>query len=59
MAKFAWIITGVGFLAILGSILYPLDLISKQTVLILLFGGAATMFIGSMLRSFSLLKKFN
>lgn len=57
MTKFGWFLTLVGFLAILSSILYPLDVISKQTVLILLFGGAGTMFVGSMIRNLSLLKK--
>lgn len=57
MIKFGWFLALIGFLSILSSILYPLDLISKQTVLILLFGGAGTMFVGSMIRNLSLLKK--
>lgn len=57
MTKFGWFLSVIGFFAILGSVLYPLDVISKQTVLILLFGGAGTMFVGSMIRNLSLLKK--
>ncbi len=57
MTKFGWFLTLIGFLLILSSVLYPFDVISKQTVLILLFGGAGTMFVGSMIRNLSLLKK--
>ncbi|HEO8422388.1 hypothetical protein [Niallia sp. FSL W8-0635] len=57
MTKFGWFLTLIGFLSILSSVLYPFDVIGKQTVLILLFGGAGTMFVGSMIRNLSLLKK--
>lgn len=51
MTKFGWFLTLIGFLSILSSVLYPFDVIGKQTVLILLFGGAGTMFVGSMIRN--------
>ncbi|WP_419883054.1 hypothetical protein ACN6MY_05295 [Peribacillus sp. B-H-3] len=57
MKKLGWILSGLGALAILGSLLYPIDIITKKTFFILLLGGAGVMFIGSMVRSFSLLKK--
>ncbi|WP_199484597.1 hypothetical protein [Peribacillus glennii] len=57
MKKFAWILTGIGALMIIGSVLYPLDVINKTTCLIMLLGGSGIMFVGSMIRSFSLLKK--
>ena len=57
MVKLGWILTFFGFICILGSILYPLDIISKNTVLIFLLGGSGIMFVGSMIRNFGVLKK--
>ena len=52
MNKLGWYITGIGFLLIVSSLLYPLDIISKHLFLILILSGAAIMFVGSMIRSF-------
>lgn len=57
MQKLAWGLTVIGFIAILSGILYPLDVINKSTLFTLLIGGACVMFVGSMVRSFSVLKK--
>ncbi|MFL0363143.1 hypothetical protein ACH0BF_08970 [Pseudobacillus sp. 179-B 2D1 NHS] len=57
MKKMSWIFTVIGFITIISSALYPLDVISKQAFLALLIGGAGVMFVGSMIRSFSILKK--
>ena len=57
MVKLGWILTVLGFVAIIASILYPFHLISKNIVLIFLFGGAGVMFVGSMIRNVGLLKK--
>ncbi|WP_198936753.1 hypothetical protein [Domibacillus epiphyticus] len=57
MQKLGWGLTIIGFAAILGGILYPLEVISKTTFFSLLIGGACVMFIGSMVRSFSMLRK--
>ncbi|WP_199880753.1 hypothetical protein [Bacillus massiliglaciei] len=57
MVKLGWILTLAGALAIIGSILYPLDVISKTEVLYLLIGGAVLMFAGSMIRNFAVLRK--
>jgi hypothetical protein len=57
MKKLGWMLTAIGALLIVSSILYPLEFINKTTVLILLLGGSVIMFIGSMIRSFSILKK--
>lgn len=52
LKKLGWYITGIGFLIILGSLLYPLDIINKSTFLKLILSGAGVMFVGSMIRSF-------
>lgn len=52
LKKLGWYITGIGFLLILGSLLYPLDIINKSTFLKLILSGAGVMFVGSMIRSF-------
>ncbi|WP_169829355.1 hypothetical protein [Domibacillus antri] len=57
MKKLGWMLSGLGALSILGSVLYPLQMISKDTFFIMLLGGAGVMFIGSMIRSFAVLKK--
>lgn len=57
MKKFGWILSVLGAIMIIGSILYPLDFINKTTFLVLILGGAGFMFVGSMVRSFSMLKK--
>jgi hypothetical protein len=58
MKKLGWILTAIGALCIIGSLLYRLGIINKSTLLILLFGGSLVMFIGSMIRTFSALKKY-
>ncbi|WP_409294257.1 hypothetical protein V1498_13625 [Peribacillus sp. SCS-26] len=57
MKKLGWGLSLIGFLFILCGILYPLDIITKNQFLILLLGGAATMFIGSMIRAIALVQK--
>ncbi|WP_174234316.1 hypothetical protein [Bacillus sp. V59.32b] len=57
MKKFGWILSAVGAILIIGSILYPLDLVDRTTFLVMILGGAGLMFVGSMIRSFSMLKK--
>ncbi|MFJ8266646.1 hypothetical protein [Peribacillus asahii] len=52
MNKLGWIISGLGALLIFSSLLYPLDVIEKNTFLVLLLGGAGIMFIGTMIRAF-------
>ncbi|MEH6948992.1 hypothetical protein V7068_18360 [Bacillus sp. JJ634] len=52
MNKLGWIISGLGALLIFGSLLYPLDVIEKNTFLVLLLGGAGIMFVGTMIRAF-------
>lgn len=57
MKKIGWFMTILGVIVALSAVLYPLGLVSKVTCLYLLLGGAGCMFIGSMIRAFSLLKK--
>ncbi|CAH0347443.1 hypothetical protein [Bacillus sp. CECT 9360] len=57
MKKLGWILSVVGAFLIIGSVLYPLDFIEKTTFLVMILGGAGVMFAGSMIRSFSMLKK--
>ncbi|AZV42546.1 MULTISPECIES: hypothetical protein [Peribacillus] len=52
MNKLGWIISGLGALLIFSSLLYPLDVIEKNTFLVLLLGGAGIMFVGTMIRAF-------
>ena len=52
MNKLGWIISGLGALLIFSSFLYPLDVIDKNTFLVLLLGGAGIMFVGTMIRAF-------
>ena len=59
MKKIGWFMTILGVIVALSAVLYPLGLVSKVTCLYLLLGGAGCMFIGSMIRAFSLLKKQN
>lgn len=57
MKKFGWILSGIGAFFMISSVLYPLDLINKTAFLVLLLGGSGIMFIGSMIRAFTMLKK--
>ncbi|WP_018392089.1 MULTISPECIES: hypothetical protein [Bacillaceae] len=57
MQKLGWGLTVIGFIAILSGVFYPLDVMDKPTFFTLLVGGACIMFAGSMIRSFSSLKK--
>ncbi len=57
MIKFGWTLTLIGLLAILGGLLYPIGIISKEIFLIMLVAGALVMFIGSMVRTVAILKK--
>lgn len=57
MKKFGWILTAIGGAAIIGGLLYPFGLIDKETLMTMMLGGAGFMFIGSMVRSFSILKR--
>lgn len=57
MSRFGWIVTGIGLIAILGGLLYPIDVITKETFLVLLIAGALMMFVGSMIRTFAILQK--
>ncbi|MFD6441207.1 hypothetical protein ACFWDG_15635 [Peribacillus sp. NPDC060186] len=57
MKKLGWIITGIGAFLALGALLYPLNVIDKTLCIYLLLGGAGLMFVGSMFRAFSLLKR--
>lgn len=57
MSRLGWIVTGIGLIAILGGLLYPMDVITKKTFLVLLIAGALMMFIGSMIRTVAILKK--
>ncbi|WP_285765575.1 hypothetical protein [Peribacillus sp. SI8-4] len=57
MKKLGWTMTGIGTIIALGALLYPLNVIDKTNCIYLLLGGAGLMFIGSMIRAFSLLKK--
>jgi hypothetical protein len=57
MQKLGWGLTVIGFIVILSAVLYPLDVINKLAFFTLLIGGACVMFVGSMVRSFSMLKK--
>ncbi|MFJ7744274.1 hypothetical protein [Peribacillus sp. NPDC097295] len=57
MKRFGWFITGIGVLLALGALLYPLDVINKTVCIYLLLGGSGLMFVGSMFRAFSLLKR--
>lgn len=57
MKRFGWFITGIGVLLALGALLYPLDVINKAVCIYLLLGGSGLMFVGSMFRAFSLLKR--
>ncbi|WP_203363019.1 hypothetical protein [Bacillus sp. REN10] len=56
MKKFSWLLTAIGVILILGSLLYPLDVIAKTTFQTLLLSGALIMFVGSMVRSYAILK---
>ena len=57
MKKLSWVLSAVGVLLILSSLLYPLHMIEKSTFTYLLLGGALIMFIGSMIRTYAILKK--
>ena len=57
MKRFGWFITGIGVILALGALLYPLDVINKIVCIYLLLGGSGLMFVGSMFRAFSLLKR--
>jgi len=57
MNRLGWIVTGIGLIAILSGLLYPMDVITKETFLVLLIAGALMMFIGSMIRTVAILKK--
>lgn len=57
MKQFGWFITGIGVFIALGALLYPLNVIEKTLCIYLLLGGSGLMFIGSMFRAFSLLKR--
>ncbi|WP_409292467.1 hypothetical protein [Peribacillus sp. SCS-37] len=57
MKKLGWGLSLIGLLLILCGILYPLDIITKNQFLFLLLGGAAIMFIGSMIRAIALVQK--
>ncbi|MGE7182651.1 hypothetical protein ACQKKK_01365 [Peribacillus sp. NPDC006672] len=57
MKKVGWTITGIGAISALGALLYPLDIIDKTQCIYLLLGGAGLMFVGSMFRAFSFLKR--
>ncbi|WP_185113125.1 MULTISPECIES: hypothetical protein [Peribacillus] len=57
MKKLGWTMTGIGTIIALCALLYPLNVIDKTRCIYLLLGGAGLMFIGSMIRAFSLLKK--
>ncbi|MFD9624949.1 hypothetical protein [Peribacillus muralis] len=57
MKKLGWVMTGIGTFIALGALLYPLNVIDKTLCIYLLLGGAGLMFIGSMIRAFSLLKR--
>ncbi|MDF9760287.1 hypothetical protein QUF81_10690 [Peribacillus simplex] len=57
MKKIGWTITGIGTIIALGALLYPLDVIDKTQCIYLLLGGAGLMFVGSMFRAMSFLKR--
>ncbi|MFJ7637457.1 hypothetical protein ACQKL0_06360 [Peribacillus sp. NPDC097264] len=57
MKQFGWFVTGIGVLIALFALLYPLNVISKTVCIYLLLGGSGLMFVGSMFRAFSLLKR--
>ncbi|WP_197076580.1 hypothetical protein [Domibacillus indicus] len=57
MIKFGWALTSIGFISIICGLLYPFGAITKEIFLFLLIGGALVMFIGSMVRTFGILKK--
>ncbi|MBM7648594.1 hypothetical protein JOC78_001540 [Bacillus ectoiniformans] len=57
MKKLSWALSAIGVLLILSSLLYPLNIIEKSTFTYLLLGGALIMFIGSMIRTYAILKK--
>lgn len=57
MLKVSMALTVMGLLAILSSALYPLGMMGKQTFLIMLIGGALVMFIGSIVRTYAILRK--
>ncbi len=57
MKKIGWAITGIGAIIALGALLYPLNVIDKTLCIYFLLGGAGLMFVGSMFRAFSLLKR--
>lgn len=56
MKKISWIITAIGIVLMLGGLLYPLDMITKATLQKTLLSGALIMFVGSMVRSYAILK---
>ncbi|WP_198508027.1 hypothetical protein [Bacillus sp. FJAT-42315] len=56
MKKISWIITAIGVALMLGGLLYPLDMITKATFQKTLLSGALIMFVGSMVRSYAILK---
>ena len=57
MKKIGWAITGIGAIIALGALLYPLNVINKTLCIYFFFCGAGLMFVGSMIRAFSLLKR--
>jgi hypothetical protein len=56
LKKLSWIISGIGALLIVGGLLYPLDMITKNTFIYMLLGGSVTMFIASMIRAYAIMK---
>jgi hypothetical protein len=57
MKKIGWTITGIGTIIALGALLYPLNVIDKMQCIYLLLGGAGLMFVGSMVRALTFLKR--
>lgn len=57
MIRLGWALTSIGFISIICGLLYPFGVITKETFLVLLIGGALVMFTGTMVRTFAILKK--
>ncbi|MCP3761731.1 hypothetical protein NLX67_04955 [Domibacillus sp. A3M-37] len=57
MIKLGWVLTSIGFITLICGLLYPFGMITKESFLVMLIGGALVMFIGSMVRTFAILKK--